>query len=35
VNNILDDIENGVTTRSCVTNFYEYYSFLSSFKLLR
>jgi hypothetical protein len=32
VDNILDDIKKGVTTRSHVINFYEYYSFLSSFE---
>jgi hypothetical protein len=32
VNNILDAIENGVTTRSCVTTFCEHYSFVSSFE---
>jgi hypothetical protein len=30
--NILDDIEKGVTTRSCVANFCEQYSFVSSFE---
>jgi hypothetical protein len=32
VDNILGDIEKGVTTRSCVTNFCEHYSFVSSFE---
>jgi hypothetical protein len=32
VNNILGDIEKGVTTRSRVANFCEHYSFVSSFK---
>jgi hypothetical protein len=32
VNSILGDIEKGVTTRLRVTNFYEYYSFISSFE---
>jgi hypothetical protein len=32
VDNILDDIEKEVTTRSRVANFYEYYSFVSSFE---
>jgi hypothetical protein len=32
MNNILGDIEKGVTTRSCVVNFCEYYSFISSFE---
>jgi hypothetical protein len=32
VNNILSDIEMGVTTRSRVTNFCEHYSFFSYFK---
>jgi hypothetical protein len=32
VDNILGDIKKGVTTRSCVTNFCEYYSFVSSFE---
>jgi hypothetical protein len=32
VDNILDDIEKGVTTISHVINFYEYYSFVSSFE---
>jgi hypothetical protein len=32
VDNILDDIEKGVTTGSRVTNFYEYYLFVSSFE---
>jgi hypothetical protein len=35
VNNILGDIEKGVTTRSRVANFCEYYSFASSFKPLK
>jgi hypothetical protein len=35
VNNILGDIEKGVTTRSHVTIFYEYYSFVSSFELFK
>jgi hypothetical protein len=30
VDNILGDIKNGVTIRSCVTNFYQHYSFVSS-----
>jgi hypothetical protein len=30
VNNILGDIKKGVTTRSRVANFYQYYSFVSS-----
>jgi hypothetical protein len=32
VNNILGDIEKGVTTRSRVANFCEHYSFISSFE---
>jgi hypothetical protein len=32
VDNILGDIEKGVTIRSCVANFYEHYSFISSFE---
>jgi hypothetical protein len=32
VNNIFGAIEKGVTTRSCVVTFYEYYSFVSSFE---
>jgi hypothetical protein len=32
VNNILGDIEKWVTTKSPVANFYEHYSFVSSFK---
>jgi hypothetical protein len=32
VDNILGDIEKGVTTRSCIANFCEHYSFVSSFK---
>jgi hypothetical protein len=32
VDNILGDIKKGVTTRSRVTNFCEYYSFVSSFE---
>jgi TATA-binding protein-associated factor Taf7 len=32
IDNILGDIEKGVTTRSRVANFYEHYSFISSFK---
>jgi hypothetical protein len=32
VDNILGDIKNGVTTRSCVANFCEHYLFVSSFK---
>jgi hypothetical protein len=32
VDNILGDIEKGVTTRSCVANFCEHYSFVSSFE---
>jgi hypothetical protein len=32
VDNILSDIKKGITTRSCVTNFCEYYSFVSSFE---
>jgi hypothetical protein len=35
VNNILGDIEKGVTARSRVANFFEHYSFVSSFKFLR
>jgi hypothetical protein len=31
-NNILGDIEKGVITRSRVVNFYEHYSFVSSFE---
>jgi hypothetical protein len=30
VDNILSDIKNGVTTRSCVANFCQHYSFVSS-----
>jgi hypothetical protein len=29
VNNILEDIKKGVTTRSCVVNFCEHYSFVT------
>jgi hypothetical protein len=32
IDNILGDIEKGVTTRSHVINFCEYYSFVSSFE---
>jgi hypothetical protein len=32
MNDILGDIKKGVTTRSCVTNFYQHYSFVSSMK---
>jgi hypothetical protein len=32
VNNILGDIEKGVTTRSRIVNFCEYYSLVSSFE---
>jgi hypothetical protein len=32
IDNILDDIEKGVTTRSHVANFCEHYSFISSFE---
>jgi hypothetical protein len=32
IDNILLDIEKGVTTRSRVANFYEHYSFVSSFE---
>jgi hypothetical protein len=32
INNVLGDIKKGVTTRSRVTNFYEHYSFVSSFE---
>jgi hypothetical protein len=32
IDNILDDIEKGVTTRSRVVNFCKYYSFISSFE---
>jgi hypothetical protein len=32
VDNIIGDIKKEVTTRSRVTNFYEYYSFVSSFE---
>jgi hypothetical protein len=32
MNNILGDIEKGLITRSCVTNFYEHYSFVYSFE---
>jgi hypothetical protein len=35
VNNILGDIEKGVTTRSCVANFSEHYLFVSSFKTFK
>jgi hypothetical protein len=35
VDNILGDIKKGITTRSCVTNFCEYYSFVSSFDLFK
>jgi hypothetical protein len=31
VDNILGDIEKGVTTRSCIANFCEHYSLVSSF----
>jgi hypothetical protein len=30
VDNILGDIKKGVTSRSCVANFYQHYSFVSS-----
>jgi hypothetical protein len=32
INNILRNIRKGVTTRSCVVNFCEHYSFVSSFE---
>jgi hypothetical protein len=32
VDNVLGDIKKGVTTRSRVANFYEHYSFVSSFE---
>jgi hypothetical protein len=32
INNILGDIEKGLTTRSCVVTFCEHYSFISSFE---
>jgi hypothetical protein len=32
MDNILGDIKKGVTTRSCVANFYKYYLFVSSLK---
>jgi hypothetical protein len=32
VDNILGDIKKGVTNRSCIANFCEHYSFISSFK---
>jgi hypothetical protein len=32
VNNTLGDIQKGLTTRSCVATFCEYYSFVSSFE---
>jgi hypothetical protein len=32
IENILGDIEKGVTSRSRVVNFFEHYSFVSSFK---
>jgi hypothetical protein len=32
IDNMLGDIEKGVTTRSRVTNFYKHYSFVSSFE---
>jgi hypothetical protein len=35
VDNILDDIKKGVTTRSRVANFYEHYLFVSSFELFK
>jgi hypothetical protein len=35
IDNILGDIEQRVTTRSRVTNFYEHYSFVSSFELFK
>jgi hypothetical protein len=35
VDNILGDIEKGVTTRSRVANFYEHYSFVSSFETFK
>jgi hypothetical protein len=35
VNNIPGGIEKGVTTRKCVANFCEYYSFVSSFEPLK
>jgi hypothetical protein len=35
VNNILGAIEKGVITRTCVANFFEHYSFVSSFELFK
>jgi hypothetical protein len=35
INNMLGDIEKGVTSRSCVVNFCEYYSFVSSFETFK
>jgi hypothetical protein len=35
VDNVLDDIEKGVTIKSRVTNFYEHYSFIFSFEPLK
>jgi hypothetical protein len=35
INNILGDIEKVVTTRSRVVNFYEHYSFVSSFETFK
>jgi hypothetical protein len=35
VNNILGDIKKGVTTRSCVANFCQHYSFVSSMELFK
>jgi hypothetical protein len=32
VDNVLDDIKKGVTTRSYVVNFYQHYLFVSSMK---
>jgi hypothetical protein len=32
IDNILGDIEKGVITRSCIANFCEHYSFISSFE---
>jgi hypothetical protein len=35
IDNLLGDIEKGITTRSRVTNFYEHYSFVSSFEFFK
>jgi hypothetical protein len=35
IDNLLGDIEKGITTRSRVTNFCEHYSFVSSFEFFK